>query len=384
MPDFILRKPHIVIVGAGILGCSIAFHAALRGAQITLVDASAPGLGATRLSFAWLNAYGKEPYVYHDLNRRSIEMWARFARRLGIDITWGGEVRWAVTHAGAEELARQAWQLQRWGYPTRLLSDAEVVDLEPGVHTEGLLLASYSDLDGQVNTADVVAAAVDALHRLGAEICVQSAVSGFEMTATSEGQQRVVSVQIGDGRIPCDAVVLAGGADTAQLATLAGVELPQYHTFGATIITEALPPIFKNIAVLHSPRDKQPHVNFRQFADGSVMVQGSGHDNYSSGDRGGNDPEVAQILADAAAYLPALADARVAEVRRGRRPIPGDGHPVIGFCKGAPNLYLATTHSGVTLAPLIGEFAAIELVDGTAVDLLAPFRLERFERSRTA
>ena len=75
--------PHVVVVGAGILGASVAFHLTLRGAQVTIVDASEPGQGTTKVSFAWLNAYGKSPFHYHDFNRRSMEMWARFARRLG-------------------------------------------------------------------------------------------------------------------------------------------------------------------------------------------------------------------------------------------------------------------------------------------------------------
>ena len=83
---------HVVVVGAGILGASIAYHLTLHGVRVTIVDAGQPGEGATRVAFAWLNAYGKTPFSYHDLNRRSIDMWAGFARRLGIDVTWGGEL----------------------------------------------------------------------------------------------------------------------------------------------------------------------------------------------------------------------------------------------------------------------------------------------------
>ena len=61
-------KPHVVVVGAGMIGASIAFHCALRGAQVTIVDGGLPGQGTTRVSFAWLNAYGKTPFHYHDLN----------------------------------------------------------------------------------------------------------------------------------------------------------------------------------------------------------------------------------------------------------------------------------------------------------------------------
>ena len=65
-------------------------------------------------------------------------------------------------------------------------------------------------------------------------------------------------------------------------------------------------------------------------------------------------------------------------MRRGRRPIPQDGEPIIGFSDTVFNLYLSTTHSGVTLTPIIGEYAAMEIVHGCQIDLLEPFRIERF------
>src|SRR5690606_35082269 len=103
-------------------------------------------------------------------------------------------------------------------------------------------------------------------------------------------------------------------------------------------------------------------------------------DNHRDGDRGETAAEVDQILREAAAVLPALGDAKIKEVRRGRRPIPRDGEPIIGFSDDVANLYLAATHSGVTLAPIIGAWAAIEIVDGTEVELLQPFRLRRFTK----
>lgn len=58
--------------------------------------------------------------------------------------------------------------------------------------------------------------------------------------------------------------------------------------------------------------------------------------------------------------------------------MPIDELPVIGFCDAAPNLYIALMHSGVTLAPLVGELAAVEIVDGARAEMLAPYRPERF------
>ena len=371
------HAPHIVVVGAGILGASIAFHLTLRGAQVTMVEAAEPGQGATRVSFAWLNSYDKNPFPYHDLNRRSIEMWERFARRLGgdIDLVWGGELRWTVTPEGADALVARAKELNAWGYPTRIIDAAELRRLEPGLEPGAMTAASYTDIDGHVNAEDVVRACIDQALARGAELRTQAPVTGLQIGRAG----RIEGVTIGDQTIPCDVAVLAGGPDMPALAALGHVALPLYHTFGATILTEPIASLFQHIAVLHPARDRQPAVNFRQFKDGSVMIGATAPDNHQEGDRARTDADVAEIMEEAAAILPALRGVGVREVRQGRRPIPRDGESIIGFADAAPNLYLATTHSGVTLAPIIGEFAALEIVDGARIDLLQPFRLSRFQ-----
>ncbi len=372
-------KPHVVVVGAGILGASIAFHLTLHGAQVTIVDASEPGEGTSRVAFAWLNAYGKTPFHYHDLNRRSMEMWERLIRRLGgnIDLTWGGELRWAVTDEGAATLAERAKTLQEWGYPTRILNAQEVHELEPGLQVDHMTAASYSSIDGHIHTGQVVQACLRAAGERGAELRTHAPVT--ELQLSQSGDSRIEAVKIGAESIPCDVVVLAGGADMPALAGLANLEVPVYHTPGVTMLTEPVPPLFNTIALLHTPREQPPLVNFRQFPDGTVMIQGGVPDNHEEGDRGQTDAEVEQIVAEAGAVLPALQGVKLQEVRRGRRPIPQDGEPIIGFSPDVSNVYFATTHSGVTLTPIIGEFAAIEIVEGTRIDLLKPFRIERFQ-----
>ena len=372
------RKLHVVVVGAGILGASIAYHLTLHGTRVTIVDAGQPGEGATRVAFAWLNAYGKTPFSYHDLNRRSIDMWAGFARRLGIDVTWGGELRWAVTADGAAALAAQAETLQAWGYPTRMLDAAEVRQLEPDLQLDDFTAASYTYSDGHVDTAAVMRACLAAACERGAVLRTGSAVMGVEVNGSHAGVARAEAVRIGDDVVHCDVVVLAGGADMPALAEMAGIQVPHYHTFGATLLTQPIPPLFKNIALLHSPREQQPLINVRQLPNGAVMMQSGAPDNTQEGDRGATDAEVEQIAADAKVVMPMLRDIEIAEVRRGRRPIPKDGRSVVGFAPGVPNVYVATTHSGITLTPLIGSFAAIEIAHGARVEVLAPFRPERF------
>ncbi len=80
------EKPQkVAVIGAGILGAAIAWRLAHRGVHVALIDKGQPGHGASSHSFTWINAGAKEPIGYHDLNRRSLEMWTRCAAGMGDD-----------------------------------------------------------------------------------------------------------------------------------------------------------------------------------------------------------------------------------------------------------------------------------------------------------
>ena len=373
----------IAIIGAGIVGSSIAFHLAQRGANVTVIDAGTPGeeramasQPATYVSFAWMNARDKDPRHYHHLNRRSLDMWARFVQRLGTSqsATWGGELRWASTEEGARELAERVGTLQAWGYPIRLLDAEGMKAMEPRLTPGIVTAASYTDGDGHADTGAVMGACVNQLADWGADLRFDTRVMGLTRAGS-----RIAAVATDKGEVPCDAVVLAGGADTAHLAAMAGLDVPVYHTYGCSILTDPVPPVFETAAVVHSPRDCPPQTNIRQLPNGCVMLHGGAHGRvYDGGSLGRTDVEVQRVVDAVARFVPAIAGVPIREVRRGRRPIPKDGHPILGFSERAPNLYLSVTHSGVTLAPIIGECAAIEILDGARIDFLSPYRLERF------
>ena len=63
--------------------------------------------------------------------------------------------------------------------------------------------------------------------------------------------------------------------------------------------------------------------------------------------------------------------------------MPRDGFPIVGFAEGAPDIYVSVMHSGVTLSPVIGRLAALEILEGLEVQLLSPYRYARFEKRRT-
>ena len=368
---------NVAVVGAGIVGGAIAFYLARSGADVTLIDAREPGMGATSHSFAWINSFGKEPRHYGALNRRGLDTWDRFARLLDADIRlrWGGQLTWAATDDVAEALAATVAGLQSWGYVARMIDEAEMLRLEPGLSPGTVKAAAISDNDGHVQGTLVAETCARRVHEMGGSVLSGSPVTGLAMHAG-----RVVSVQLPGGPLACDAVVLAAGLGTTKLARMAGVDLPQEESPGVVVRTAPLPPVLRSVAALYAPPPGKggQRVHLRQGTDGVVLL---GEGSQESLARDDSPRHAAEILARASAYLPALASATPIPVPVGYRPMPTDGLPVLGFTRAVPNLYVALMHSGVTLAPLVGELAAMEILDGARVDILEHYRPERFDRA---
>ena len=373
---FDTNKLRVIVVGAGIVGASITYNLSRRkGVAVTVLERDEPCAGASEHSFAWLNAFGKDTVSYHHFNRRSMDIWDRFARRLGMDIDlhWGGEFRWEHTPERAEALRQRVKILQARGYPTRIISKDEIRELEPNLSPGPVTIASFSEIDGRVDPLKVVEACLQHACDNGTVVYTQNPATELCLN----GQGKIETVNTPSGEISCDAVVLANGTATTALAATAGVHIPQQNSPGVVIHTDPQPPILQNVSILHLPPiDKdRPEIHLRQSANGTFAI---GQGSQESVDRDDSQAHADSLLSRATHYLPTLAGARAIPKPVGYRPMPIDGLPVIGFCEAAPNLYIALMHSGVTLAPLVGELATVEIVDGARVEMLVPYRPERF------
>ena len=378
----ISQKPRkVAVIGVGILGATIAWRLARRGVHVALIDRGQPGHGASSHSFAWINAGAKEPIGYHNLNRRSLEMWPRFAAALGdhgdpasVGLRWGGKVSWESNPVAAEGLVARARQLQSWGYPTRLIDARELKRLEPALDVGPVTAAEYTPNEGQVEPQMVVDACLRRLREMGCEICTDTEVFGFERYHDG----RVHGLVTASGLRDADAVIIAAGTGTTSLAALAGVNVPQAESPGVVIRTNPLPPLLHNVPVLYAPAlgDGRREIHIRQCADGRLMIGEGDQESLAEDD---TQAHADDLLARARRYLPGLDSADAVPVPVGWRPMPLDGYPVMGFAPGAANLYVALTHSGVTLAPALSQLAAQEICDGTSADaVLGPYRPQRF------
>ena len=125
----------IIVVGAGIIGASIAYHLARAGAGVTIVDAGEPGGLATRASWAWINASWGNPHFYFRFRMRSMMEWRRLAKEIaGIAPRWCGGLLWDLP---PDRLAAFADEHASWGYDVRRVGREQAQEIEPNLAASG-------------------------------------------------------------------------------------------------------------------------------------------------------------------------------------------------------------------------------------------------------
>lgn len=350
---------HIVVVGAGIVGASIAWHLVRAGARVTVLAAGGAGGVATPATFAWINASWGNPEPYFRLRSRSMREWSRLAAELpAVGLSWCGGLCWDMPPAKLEAYAAQHGA---WGYYVRLVDATEAARIEPALAAPPALAVHVAE-EGVVEPGAAVAALIgDAVAR-GAVLRADTAVRRL---ATAGG--RVTGVETDAGPIGADEVVLAAGIAVPELAAAAGVEVAITAPPGLLVHSKPHPRLLNGLVLAEE-------AHLRQTADGRLIA---GAD-FTGADPG-NDPEAtARALLDHATGM--LKGAGRVEFDRytiGLRPTPLDGFPIVGRPQDSQGLYLAVMHSGMTLAPAVGVFASQELLTGRRDPLIDPYGPDR-------
>ncbi len=357
-----------VVVGAGIIGASVAYRLAEKGVQVTVLEADRPAAGTSTSTFAWVNANGKSPRDYFELNLAGMAEHRRVAEELGG--SWfhpGGDLEWADDEAVDAQLRDKVALMREWGGHVEWRTAAEVRDLEPDLAAiAGGTQIAHSVDDAFVDPVLLTGALLAAARALGAVVR-----SGMPVTSVDVTSGRVESVTVGGERFEADLFVNCAGPLAGELAELAGSSLPMRTSLGLLLLTEPVATTLRH--VVHAPQ-----IYLRPEGSGRLMLGSHLADRGEVPQQDAAHSEVAaQMLAAARAVLPALDRVEIETARLGRRAIPRDGFPAVGYLPGLDNCYAVVTHSGITLSLLLGRLAAEELVDGVAAPSLAALRPER-------
>lgn len=372
-------KKHVAVIGAGIVGASIAYHLAKAGVTVTILERGEIAQRASRGTFAWINAtWAKQPQSYHTFNQAGLAGWKMLQAELNIPVKWGGSIEWFPSEARQDKLAQQIAEQVEWGEPAKMLSGQELQALEPNVDFSSTDRAANSPKDGAVDPVFAAQTLIENAVKMGATLKTQCAVESA--TNLSGGKTRLTT---NCGEIDVDQFILATGADPEASKALAGIHIPQRSTPGIIVITKPQPKILNRILVA-------PGVHIHQRLDGRIVLgeQEGAPDTEAHTRRLKNRPtefphpdfaeqHTMQILSVAEQYVPGIIGAAIEDVFIGWRPLPLDGHPVLGPSPANPNAYLAIMHSGVSLAPIVGDVVAKEIVTGESADVLSAYRPDR-------
>lgn len=352
-----MTKEPIIVVGAGIIGASIAWHLAEAGSEVTVLAGTTGGV-ATPCSFGWINASWGNPEFYFHFRRAAMDEWKRLSLAVPeVHFSACGGICWDLPAPQLEAFAREHGA---WGYGIRRIDRDQIAELEPNL----AMLPDFAVHVAEEGSAEPRAAATALLadaQRKGATV-----LTGAEVMSLSCKNGAITGIATAEGEIPASRVVLAAGVNTARLAASVGIDIPLDAPPGLLVHTRPIGRLLNGLVMA-----QEAHI--RQTQEGRIVA---GTD-FGGTDPGENpDRAAAELFATVQSMLP-NADLELDFHSVGYRPTPKDGFPIIGqtACDG---LYLAVMHSGITLAPLVGRLAASDILTGETEGQLEPYRLSRF------
>jgi glycine/D-amino acid oxidase-like deaminating enzyme len=244
------------------------------------------------------------------------------------------------------------------------VAEEEIRELLPNVDPGRVLIGCYCDEDGALDAIAATSVLLQAAKGVGAEVIYPCAVTGFDIAAG-----RIRGVIAGERWFGADTVVLAAGVGVPKLAAMLATKVPLIDSAG--ILAYGRPALRVVDKVVIAPR-----AQLTQLPSGKLVIGA----NAAAGHTLGIDVAAgATLVAEAVRYFRALDGTAMANTTVGWRVMPEDGFPVVGPIISISGAYIAVMHSGITLAPVIGQLVAIEILEGVEVEALRPYRPSRLQ-----
>lgn len=367
----------VLVVGGGVIGLSIAWELAARGAVVRLLERNTLGAGASRAAAGILPAARLDTAIdaIDRLRGHSHALYpgwaAEISRVSGIDIglrCCGGLYLASTAGEAAALLAsRENWA--DLGITAEVLTPATLISRVPALSawasSSRFRAAVWVDDDWRVRPPKLVEALATACRIVGVQI--DEHVEGvlerhdhravYRLRSPGEGFSAGASRNFPSERdLEADVIVLSGGAWTGQMARDFGLELSVIPIRGQMLLYQFDRPPFGCVV-------NEGHRYLVPRDDGAVLV---GSCEEEVGFESGTTPEILAMLAEwASGVVPELIGREAVQAWSGLRPCSFDGFPILGQVPDVPNLYIAAGHfrSGIHLAPATAERIA-DLIQG--------------------
>ncbi|MEM7029557.1 MAG: FAD-binding oxidoreductase [Chloroflexota bacterium] len=361
-----MHEAEVVVIGGGAVGCSIAYHLAKRGKDVTLIDKSEPGSGTSGLNFGLVWPQSIVDPDYLTFNIQSTALWPALVDELGEDVDFrqGGGLTLCLTEADYTE--KETMMVQQSKSPLfegRMISPEAVFAMQPGASRD-IIGARWTPHDGDVDWIKWTAALERGCYRVGVRMLSQHEAVGFRR----DSNNAIVGIETTQGEIKATAVVCAAGVWTSHICQMIGLHIDLKPIRGQILITE---PTEQICPVPMSTVRQSPSGEFFM----GITREDVGYD-WTTTTEG-----YQHICKTAPKLVPAVQGLPIKRHIAGLRPIPADGLPLLGPVEKIPGFYLAVGHSGITLSPLHGKVISDLIVDGQTAYPIDSYNPQRFEKT---
>ncbi|MFE5877040.1 NAD(P)/FAD-dependent oxidoreductase [Rhodococcus sp. NPDC056506] len=341
----------ILVIGAGVVGASIAYHQARVGLRVTVLERGSVAGGVTGNSFAWVGLSKSAAETYSDPFRHGAAVeFDRLERELvePFGLRRRGALTWEKTEAETRKFVDAHRAL---GHPVELIGEDEVLAREPGLRTAPAV-AAYAPDDGGIDPVALAGSLLRGAEEYGATVHSRISV----LSLLTEGR-RVRGVLTTDGPVYGSTTILATGTAIPRLAASAGVDV-EVEASPCCLIRFSTPqPLVNGIL-------STPDFEIRQLNDTTLIAAEDVPVGFSGDARELAEPTLQAIRSQlVGGDHVELIEAVIAD-----RPIPRGGRPLLGFAEGVPGLYLAAAHPAIILAGVIGAHVAGDFARASSRD----------------
>jgi sarcosine oxidase subunit beta len=369
-----------VVIGGGVVGCSIAYNLARRGlAGVVVVERETVGSGTTSKAAGGIRVqFPTETEIRFSLE--AIRVFERFQDEFGVDPGYK-KIGYLFLVSDPKQLSafekRIALQT-KLGCDVRVITPDDARKLVPALRVDDLIAGVWGPGDGLAGPAEVTAGFARRARELGVKIAEGVRVESIERT---EG--RVTGVTTTAGAISSPLVINAAGPSAARVARLAGVDLPVHPRRRHIFFTEPFPAIPGPVPLT---TDVTSGFYFRKEMEQVLLSPGDVEDIGEDFDVPMDPGKVEEAVQKAIQRLPIIGDARIAGGWAGLRPLTPDDHAIIGWAPGVGSFFQAVGFGGHGFqhSPATGRYVAEWLLDGKPSMDLSLFDPGRFSRSRAA
>ena len=381
-PGRLPNSTDVLVVGGGIVGCSLAYWLAQEGIEVVVIDrfdlntqASGANAGSLHAQLQSSRARQTDPKMVESNNHvvklgtPAIRLWQQLAKTLDTDIevVVEGGLMIAENDDDRKMIEAKVKRENALGLEAEIISGNALRTIAPYLSDQALV-AEFCPIEGRVNPIVATPAIVRAAQRHGARFFRHTELLSLEKLSDGYEAKTV------RGSIRCKRLVNAAGPGGGKVAAMAGINVPVAGDFLHMNVTEAVEHFVPHL-VQHARRK----LTLKQASNGNFLLGGgwpAGPD-PKTGLPSVNRASLEQNLWMSIQVVPALRNTRLIRTWAGIN-ISLDGMPLLGPVPGHPNFHFALVVTGYTLGPFCAQLVAAKLMGRAPVMDISPYSVERF------